>query len=146
MTHSMTLAGMLPGSPVHSLEDLKTLPEHTVVLRRSRAQPYFRTAWTLSIPDTDIRYWTSSTWRAHHSDEDMFSDAMETMIVLYRPREEFAVGLLDGNSMLVSAPPLTPPGTLADAKKAASRLAANDPMTVIIQKIDPGPWVIYEGN
>ena len=146
MANSMTLAGMLPGSPIGSLEDLKTLPEHSVVLRRSGAQPYFRTAWTLSILDAETRYWTSSSWRAQHSDEDMFNDAMETMTVLYRPREEFAVGLLDGNGMLVSAPPLTPVGTLADAKKAASHLAAKDPMAVIIQQIDPGPWVVFEGN
>lgn len=146
MANSITLAGMLPGSSIHSLDDLKTLPAGSVVLRRSRAQPYFRTAWTLTILDAETRYWTSASWRAEHSDEDMFSDAMETMIVLYRPREEFAVGLLDGNGWLENQPPLTSPVTLDDAKRLVPGLAAINPMAAIIHRIDPGPWVVYAGN
>lgn len=113
---SMTLTGMLPGSRIESLDTLKTLPAGSVVLRRSHTQPYFRTAWTLTVLDAETRYWASSSWRAQPSDEDLFEGAMETMILLYRPREEFAVGLLDGNGRLQRAAPMTHPGTLDDAK------------------------------
>lgn len=39
---------------VGSLDELTSLPQHSVVLVRSTIQSDFRTAWTLSIIDGDL--------------------------------------------------------------------------------------------
>lgn len=84
---------MLPGTVVPSLDELTALPHHSVVLRRSDVQPYFRTAWTLTIMFRE-RTWHSSNWRAVLTDEDMFNGAQEPIIVLYKPIEQFGIGSL----------------------------------------------------
>lgn len=143
--NQMTLAGMLPGTPIRSLDELKNLPEHTVVLRRSGAQPSFRTAWTLTVLDAQTRYWSSASWRAQHSDEDLFNDAIESMVILYRPLETFAIGLLDGAGYVERAAPMEPFPTLEEAARLLPQRAAENPMSAILHRIDPGEWNIYEG-
>lgn len=141
----MTLAGMLPGTPVRSVDELNSLPAHSVVLRRSTTQPHFRTAWTLTVLDPGNRYWSSSSWLVRHSDEDMLAGAAETMILLYRPVESFAIGLLDGHGSIEMAAPMEAFETLGGAARALPRRAGENPMSTIIHRIDPGSWVVYEG-
>lgn len=143
--NQMTLAGMLPGTPIRSVDELKTLPAHSVALRRSGAQPHFRTAWTLTVLDAETRYWSSSSWRAQHTDEVLFTDAIETMIVLYRPAEEFAIGFLNGNGFVEPAAPMQLLPTLQAAVRMLPHRAAENPMSAILHRIDPGSWNVYEG-
>jgi hypothetical protein len=139
------LAEMLPGTPIRSLDELKNLPAHTVVLRRSGAQPSFRTAWTLTVLDAENRYWSSSSWRAQHSDEDLFKDAIEAMVLLYRPLEQFGIGLLNEAGHVADQSNVALYGTLGDAQNAIGQLAAQHPMYAILRRI-AGSWIVYEGD
>lgn len=138
------LAGMLPGTPICSLDELKNLPAHTVVLRRSGTQPSFRTAWTLTVLDDETRYWSSSSWRAKHSDEDLFTGAIEAMVLLYRPLEQFGIGLLSEGGWIADQSNVALYGTIDEAQKAIAQLASKHVMYAILHRIDPGPWVVYD--
>ncbi|HEX9086971.1 MAG TPA: hypothetical protein VF867_05545, partial [Arthrobacter sp.] len=78
----LTPPGMLPGSKLSSLAELVLLPEHSVVLRRSHVQPFFRTAWTLGLKPDGTRAWASAGWRSEPTDEELFDGAKEVMVVL----------------------------------------------------------------
>jgi hypothetical protein len=134
---------MLPGTPVETLEELATLPQYSVVLVRSEMQPYFRTAWTLSII-YGVRTWHSSSWRADPSDQELFNGAKEPIILLYKPLEQFGVGSLREQGWLDSHKPVAVHGSLPEAMEALGSALDTNPDAVLTHRIHPGPWQLHE--
>jgi hypothetical protein len=60
---------------------------------------------------------SSASWRAQHTDEDLFNDAIESVEFLYRPHEGFAVGLLDGAGAIEAAAPMDGPCSTLDCAR-----------------------------
>jgi hypothetical protein len=135
--------GMLPGTPLESLDDLAALPKYSVVLVRSEMQPYFRTAWTLSII-YGVRTWRSSSWRADPSDKELFNGAKEPIILLYKPLEQFGIGSLYEKGWLASHKPVAVHGSLPEALEALGSALETNPDAVITHRIHPGPWTLHE--
>jgi hypothetical protein len=133
----------LPGTQVGSLDELAALPKYSVVLVRSKMQPYFRTAWTLSIICGE-RTWHSSSWRATPTDEELFGGAQESIILLYKPLEQFGVGSLFDKGWLDSKKPVTVHDGLSAALEALGTAMDADPNAVIAHRIHPGPWNLHE--
>lgn len=136
---SETLTEMLPGTEILTFSQLTELPEHSVVLRRSEVQPYFRTAWTLGIIN-GRRYWSSSSWRYEPDDLEILAGAMEPPILLYRPVEQFGIGTLREAGWLDLRVPVTVHENLAAAQEA---LASAGDGAVLTHRIDPGPWQVH---
>jgi hypothetical protein len=139
-----SVTGMLPGTPIETLEELTALPHHSVVLVRSETQPYFRTAWTLSIL-YGVRTWHSSSWRADPSDKELFAGAKEPIILLYQPLEQFGIGSLYEKGWLDSHQPVTVHASLAEALEALGSALDTNPDAVLTHRIHPGPWQLHEG-
>lgn len=138
-----SVTGMLPGTPIETLEELAALPKYSVVLVRSQMQPYFRTAWTLSILYGE-RTWHSASWRATPTDEDLFGCAKEPVILLYKPLEQFGVGSLADQGWLDSHKPIEIHDTLPAAVEALGAASDTDPRAVLTHRIHPGPWQLHE--
>ncbi|GAA4033232.1 hypothetical protein GCM10023063_15880 [Arthrobacter methylotrophus] len=146
MAESITepsVAGMLPGTTIETLEELAALPKHSVVLVRSETQPYFRTAWTLSII-YGVRTWHSSSWRADPSDKELFDGAKEPIILLYKPLEQFGIGSLYEKGWLDSHKPVTVHDSLPAALQALTTALDSDPDAVLTHRLHPGPWQLHE--
>ncbi|HEX9087716.1 MAG TPA: hypothetical protein VF867_09340, partial [Arthrobacter sp.] len=109
-------------------------------------QPFFRTAWTLGLKPDGTRAWASAGWRSEPTDEELFDGAKEVMVVLYRPHEQFGIGLLNEAGWVADQAKVVAYAGLDDAKRDIGRRAAKDPMAAIMHRIDPGPWTIHEGN
>lgn len=137
---------MLPGSTIPSLAELASLPEHSVVLRRSHVQMYFRTAWTLRILPGGTRAWTSAGWASEPTDEEMLDGAKEAMVVLYRPAERFGIGLLNAAGWIADQAKVVVYSSLEVTRNDIGRRAAKDPMAAILHRIDPGPWCVHDEN
>lgn len=138
-----SVTGMLPGTPVETLEELAALPQYSVVLVRSEMQPYFRTAWTLSIIYGE-RTWHSASWRATPTDEDLFGGAKEPIILLYKPLEQFGVGKRRDDGWLDIHGAIQVFGALPDALEALGTELEGDPSAVLAHRIHPGPWQLHE--
>jgi hypothetical protein len=139
-----TPAQMLPGTALVSADDLKVLPAYSVVLVRSHGQPYFRTAWTLTVmEDLGLRYWSSAGWRAQLSDEDLIGCAKEAPVLLYRPDERFGIGPLNRAAGSPRREDITVYASLPEAQAALEKAVTADPRSAILQQISPGPWVVY---
>lgn len=134
---------MLPGTAIGSLEELAGLPKYSVVLVRSETQPYFRTAWTLSII-YGVRTWHSSSWWADPSDKELFDGAKEPIILLYKPLELFEVGSLYEKGWLDSYKPVAVHASLPEALEALGSALDTNPNAVLTHRIHPGPWQLYE--
>lgn len=143
---SLIPPGMLPGANILTQAELVLLPEGSVVLRRSHAQPYFRTAWTLRLRHNGTRLWQSAAWQSEPSDEEFFDGAKEVMVLLYRPVEHFGIGLLDGDGRIADHSSVVVYRDLQAAKHDIGRRAAKNPMAAILQRLDPGIWSVFEGN
>lgn len=141
-TTEPSVTGMLPGTPIETLEELAALPQYSVVLVRSEMQPYFRTAWTLSILYGE-RTWHSASWRATPTDEDLFGCAKEPVILLYKPLEQFGVGSLYEKGWLDSRKPVTVHASLPAALEALGTALNSDPDAVLTHRIHPGPWQLH---
>lgn len=133
------VTGMLPGTPIESLEELSSLPHYSVVLVRSRVQPYFRTAWTLSIV-YGRRTWHSALWRASPSDDELFEGAVEPAILLYKPLEQFGIGKINDQGWLDNRQPVVEHPTYLDAVESLKTASGTDPRAVLTHRIHPGPW------
>lgn len=134
---------MLPGTQIESLDELAALPQYSVVLVRSEMQPYFRTAWTLSII-YGVRTWHSSSWRADPSDKELFNGAKEPIILLHKPLEQFGIGSQFEKGWLDSHRPVAVHASLAAAAEALATARDTDPNAVIAHRIHPGPWNLHE--
>lgn len=140
-----TPAHMIPGTVLTSADDLKVLPQYSVVLVRSHGQPFFRTAWTLTVmEDLGLRYWSSAGWRAQLSDEELFGCAQEAPVLLYRPDERFGIGPLNEAGWVPrDEEEITVYASLTDASGALDAATAANPRSAVLQQISPGPWVVY---
>ncbi|WP_227471678.1 hypothetical protein [Paenarthrobacter sp. YJN-5] len=138
-----SVTGMLPGTPIESLEELAALPQYSVVLVRSEVQPHFRTAWTLSII-YGVRTWHSSSWRADPSDQELFDGAKEPIILLYKPLEQFGIGSLYEKGWLDSHKPVTVHDSLPQALEALGAALESDPNAAVTHRIHPGRWQLHE--
>lgn len=139
-----TSAHMIPGTPLQSASDLSVLPAHSVVLVRSEIRPSFRTAWTLTVmEDLGLRYWSSASWRARPTDEELFAYALEAPVLLYRPDERFDIGPLSEEGwVLWDEEEITVFDSLAKAQ-AALGTAGTDPRAAVLQQISPGSWAVH---
>ncbi|MET4143902.1 hypothetical protein [Arthrobacter sp. UYCo732] len=140
---SEAVSDMLPCTEIGSLDELSSLPQYSVVLVRSKAQSNFRTAWTLSIT-YGTRTWHSSAWRADPSDKQLFENASEPIILLYKPLEQFGIGTQFEKGWLDSKKPVTVHDSLAAAVGALEDALGTDPDAVITHRIHPGRWNLHE--
>lgn len=138
-----SVTDMLPGTTIGSLNELAALPQYSVVLVRSEIQPYFRTAWTLSII-YGVRTWHSASWRAEPTDDELFGGAKEPIILLYRPLEQFGVGKRRDDGWLDIHGAIPTFGTLPEALEALGSALDSDSNAVLAHRIHPGPWNLHE--
>lgn len=132
---------MLHGTEIGTLDELAALPQYSVVLVRSKVQPDFRTAWTLSII-YGTRTWHSASWRADPSDRELFENADEPIILLYKPLEQFGIGTQFEKGWLDSKKPVTVYGSLAAAVGALEAALDAAPDAVVTHRIHPGRWTL----
>lgn len=106
-------------------------------------QPYFRTAWTLTSVE-GLRFWNSGSWRTQPNDEELFGAAMEPIILLYKPLEQFGIGSRRDDGWLDVHGNIKIFNSLEEAQGKLPVARESDPESVLAHRIDPGPWELHE--